>query len=100
VKIETHGTGDWNRRDEERDMTASLVGLTRPARINQQTIAMLREWLEMSERGEIHGVVLAGLCADGETMSAGTENESISALLGALDILRYRILTRHFGDHQ
>lgn len=59
---------------------------------NEQTLAILRDWLDMAERGEIVSVAIAAIGPDGKSFTAASQAEPLQTLLGAVTILQHRML--------
>lgn len=76
----------------------SIEGKTRRGQINQQVIEMLREWLASADSGEVVGVMIVGTCADGSTNTSATDGDDFQRMLGAIEILKARLLRRHLED--
>lgn len=59
---------------------------------NEKTIQVLESWLEMAKSGEIIGVAMAGLCADGYSRYSLAGFIGGYSMLGALDVAKAEIL--------
>ncbi len=68
---------------------------TRKQEHNEQTVAMLTEWLEMAKTGELQTVAAAGILAGGESITGATASDAFQPLLGAVTILQFRMLHGH-----
>lgn len=63
-----------------------------PARHNKAACELLEEWLENARKGNIVGVALCAVYADGSSSSAVSENDCRQHVIGAIECLKYRLL--------
>lgn len=54
-------------------------------------IAVLKDWLEMAERGELRGVLLVGL-GEGEFHRAWTGNWRLTETIGTLELAKHALI--------
>lgn len=72
---------------------ADILSLkTFAAQTNEETIAMLREYLAMAERGEIVAAAVAAIEPSGASRSRCSASDHFQGLLGALTILQHRMI--------
>lgn len=72
---------------------SKLVSLqTRGARINAESVAILKEYLAMAEAGEIQAVAVAGVRGDGSTQTQSSSTDHFQTLLGAVAVLQHRMI--------
>lgn len=62
--------------------------------VQKEAVEALREWLEMAERGEIVEVAIVGFDQEGAAHSRLALTNDKMRAIGALDILKYKMLTR------
>lgn len=60
---------------------------------NEAAIKILRDALEVAERGEIVEVVVAGVMNDGASWTASSGTGHVQAQLGSLEIIKHRIIS-------
>lgn len=65
---------------------------TRPVIINEKTIELLEQWLEMAKEGFIQNVALAGVTDDFASLTQWSESDNVQTLLGAINILNYKLM--------
>lgn len=65
---------------------------SRNAQTNEQTIALLRAYLECAEGGEILAVAIAAVEPSGASRTQSSGSEHFQGLLGAVAILQHRML--------
>lgn len=70
----------------------SITGRTRPAAVRQDIAETLRAWLADVDRGEIVGLALCGVRADGTTCTQVCESDNYHTLLAAVTVLQFRML--------
>jgi hypothetical protein len=69
----------------------------RNAETNANCIAMLERYLEDARSGRVVAVAVAGVLADGSTMSGASDSGHVQIQLAALTILHHRMLTNIAG---
>ncbi|MGU3659254.1 hypothetical protein [Methylobacterium fujisawaense] len=67
-------------------------------RTNTEVIQLLEEWLVEAKNGEILECALVGVMPNNRSMTAATQANSVSALVGGMEILKARMLARHLSD--
>lgn len=64
----------------------------RPLAISGEVVAMLKEYLEMAEKGEIIGLAMAGILPDGSCITSAPSSDHFQRIIGAVAILQHRML--------
>lgn len=72
---------------------ASLFGgPTGVPEVNETCVARLEEWLEMARSGEIVGVAVVALCADGASRYAVSGKVGGHGMIGALEVAKAELI--------
>lgn len=75
------------------DVVADIVSLkTFATQSNEETVAILREYLEMAERGEIVVAAVVGIEPNGASRTQCSASDHFQGLLGAISILQHRMI--------
>lgn len=61
--------------------------------LNEQTIKLAKHLLEEAEAGNIVSIAYAAVRDDGSTDTATSASDSFTQVLGAIDILHFRMLS-------
>jgi len=71
----------------------NLVPLqTRGNRINEQTVDILRRFLELAESGDIQSVAIAAIQPDGASRTESSSTDHFQALIGSVAVLQHRMI--------
>lgn len=72
--------------------------VTRTAIKSEGCVKTLENMLERAKSGELTGVAVAGVDAEGFSYSAYEGGENIATLIGAVERLKYRLLQSQDGS--
>ena len=59
---------------------------------NKDVVSLLRDFLELAEKGEISAVAIAALRPNDKARTAASKTTNITALIGSIEIIKHRLL--------
>jgi hypothetical protein len=61
--------------------------------VNMEVVDLLTDFLGQAKRGEIRNIAIAAVRQNGKARTASSAGVNVSEILGALEIIRFRILS-------
>ena len=61
-------------------------------RNNGQVVELLREMLELAERGELEAIAIVGLLPDGVCRYRYSQSERFATLVGGVEVLKHQLI--------
>lgn len=72
----------------------SIEGRTGRGQVRQEIVEVLKEWLAKAESGEFTAIAMVATQQDGTTLMQAPKHDDLPALLGAISLLQFEIMSR------
>jgi hypothetical protein len=72
----------------------SIEGRTGRGQVKQEIVDLLTEWLGKARNGEFAALGMVGIHPDGTALIVAPKNDNAPALIGALSLLQFEIMSR------